>query len=102
MVSIYNNNFTTPESRVPYFIEVYRCVQLVNDNCNSSTGYYPVPSNTSEIEIVVPDFKTKYDRDPSEKTFYKFVVYNHASCKCGTSKEREDSTKIKSEAGKIQ
>ena len=75
---------------------------MVDDNCAKGNKRYPVPSSTSEIEIVVPDFKTKYDRDPSKKTFYKYVVYNHTSCKCGTSKEREDSTKIKSETGKIR
>ena len=100
VVSIYNNNFITPKSRVPYFIEVYRCVILVDDNCGSTE--YPVPSNTTEIEVVVLDFKTKYDRDPPKKTFYKYVVYNHTSCKCGTLKERENSTKISNETVKIR
>ena len=79
MVSIYNNNFTTPESRVPYFIEVYRCVEA-DSNCAAQE--YPVPLNKTEIEIVVPDL-TNSCRDPLIKKFYKYVVYNHTSCKCG-------------------
>ena len=72
----------------------------MDDNCGSTE--YPVPSNTTEIEVVVFDFKTKYNRDPFKKTFYKYVVYNHTSCKCGTLKERENSTKIRNETGKIR
>ena len=99
MVSIYNNDFTTPESKVPYFIEVNRCVKA-DYKCPSDLNGYPVPSKKTEIEIVVPDLTNNYRGGP--KTFYKYVVYNHTSCKCGTLKEREDSTKIKNETGKIQ
>ena len=85
MVSIYNDDFTTPPSRPQYFIEVYRCVKLDFGECPSSGKYtYPVPIKTAEIEIVVPDITNK-DRDPSsKKKFYKYVVYNHTSCKCGS------------------
>jgi hypothetical protein len=38
---------------------------------------------------VVPDITKGKDRDSSDKNkFYKYVVYNHASCKCGTLKFR--------------
>ena len=84
MISIYNDNFTTPESRVPYCIEVYRCVEA--DHCRSKE--YPVPSNKTEIEIVVPDLTNSY-RDPMKKNFYKYLVYNHTSCKCGELEERK-------------
>ena len=99
VVSIYNNDFTTPESKVPYFIEVYRCV-VADHTCSSDKKPYPVPSKKTEIEIVVPDLTNRY-RDPLKKKFYKYVVYNHTSCKCGTSKERENSIEIKNETGKI-
>ena len=90
MVSIYNDDFTTPLSRPQYFIEVYRCVEVFFGECSSSGRYgYPVPIKTAEIKIVVPDI-TNNDRDPSsEKKFYKYVVYNHTSCECGTFNYRE-------------
>jgi hypothetical protein len=82
VVSIYNDDFTTPPSRPQYFIEVYRCVKLNFGECGPSV--YPVPNTTAEIKIVVPDI-TNTDRDPSsKKKFYKYVVYNHTSCKCGS------------------
>jgi hypothetical protein len=88
VVSIYNDDFTTPLSRPQYFIEVYRCVKIGFGECSSSGQYwYPVPKTTAEIEIVVPDITNK-DRDPSSKKFYKYVVYSHTSCKCGTFKYR--------------
>ena len=89
MVSIYNDDFTTPPSRPQYFIEVYRCVKVFFGECPSSgPSGYPVPKRTAEIEIVVPDITNK-DRDPSsKKKFYKYVVYNHISCTCGTFKYR--------------
>jgi hypothetical protein len=82
VISIYNNDFTTPPSRFPYFIEVYRCVKG-NDKCSSITGnVYPVPLKKETIEIVVPDL-TNNDRDPNNlPKFYKYVVYNHTACKC--------------------
>ena len=98
MISIYNDNFTTPESRVPYFIKVYRCVEA-DPNCGSNK--YPVPSNKTEIEIVVPDLTNSY-RDLIKKKFYKYVVYNHTSCKCGKLKERKLYKKIQGDEGKIR
>ena len=92
VISIYNDNFTTPESRVPYFIEVYRCVET-DHNCLSMETY-PVPSNKTEIEIVVPDLTNSY-RDLIKKKFYKYVVYNHTSCKCGKLEERKLYEEIK-------
>ena len=84
VISIYNNDFTTPPSRFPYFIEVYRCVKG-NYDCTISTGYYPVPLKKETIEIVVPHL-TNNDRDPKNlPKFYKYVVYNHTACKCGNS-----------------
>ncbi|CAB4013038.1 Hypothetical predicted protein [Paramuricea clavata] len=91
VVSIYNDDFTTSSSRPQYFIEVYRCVKVDVGECPASRGpsVYPVPDKIEEIEIVVPDI-TNNDRDSSdEKKFYKYVVYNHTSCKCGTAKDRK-------------
>ena len=97
MISIYNDNFTTPESRVHYFIEVSRCVEA-DDTCGSKE--YPVPSNKTEIEIVVPDLTNSY-RDLIKKKFYKYVVYNHTSCKYGKQEERKLYEKIQDNEGKI-
>jgi hypothetical protein len=84
VVSIYKDDFTTPPSRPQYFIEVYRCVEVKASKCFSGQNSYPVPNKIEEIEIVVPDI-TNNDRDSSsKKKFYKYVVYNHTSCKCGT------------------
>ncbi|CAB4013037.1 Hypothetical predicted protein [Paramuricea clavata] len=67
VVSIYNDDFTTPSSRPQYFIEVYRCVEVNTGDCTSSgPSGYPVPERTDEIEIVVPDI-TNNDRDPGDK-----------------------------------
>jgi hypothetical protein len=91
VVSIYKykDNFTTPLSRPQYFIEVYRCVKVGFGECFSGQYGYPVPNTTAEIEIVVPDITSK-DRDPSsKKKFYKYVVYNHTSCKCGKLEDRK-------------
>ncbi|XP_028418163.1 uncharacterized protein LOC114543333, partial [Dendronephthya gigantea] len=89
VVSIYNDEFTTPSSRYPYFIEVYRCVEtdsILALNYNSSC--YPVQKTMTEIEIVVPDL-TNNKRDSSRKRkFYKYMVLNHTSCKCGRLDER--------------
>jgi hypothetical protein len=83
VVSIYNDNFATPSSRPQYFIDVYRCVKVEVAKCSSDSEGYPVPNKSEEIEIVVPDITNK-DRDPNnKKKFYKYVVYNHTSCKCG-------------------
>ncbi|CAB4019963.1 Hypothetical predicted protein [Paramuricea clavata] len=88
VVSIYDDNFSTPSSRPQYFIEVYRCVKIEVGECSSDSEGYPVPNKTEEIEIVVPDITNK-DRDPNnEKKFYKYVVYNHTSCKCGNLTNR--------------
>jgi hypothetical protein len=94
VVSIYNDNFLTPLSRPQYFIEVYRCVQVDFAECSSSgPSGYPVPKQIGKIEIVVPDITKGKDRNSTnnELKFYKYVVYNHTSCKCGTLKFR-DST----------
>lgn len=92
MVSIYNDNFTTPNSRYPYFIEVYRCVKIDNEEIayiSCALDVYPVPITMSKIEVVVPDL-TNNGRDPSyKKKFYKYIVYNHTSCKCGRLHERK-------------
>ena len=89
MVSIYNDDFTTLPSRPQYFIEVYRCVEVFYGECDSGQYGYPVPNIMAEIEIVVPDITNK-DRDPSsKKKFYKYVVYNHTSCKCGKLEDRK-------------
>jgi hypothetical protein len=89
VISIYNDDFTTPPSRPQYFIEVYRCVKLNFGVCSSiGPSVYPVPKTTNEIEIVVPDITNK-DRDSSDKKkFYKYVVHNHTTCKCGNFKYR--------------
>ena len=73
---------------MPYFIEVHRCVLADADNyCNAA--FYPVANDTKDIEIVVPDLTNK-DRDPAKKQrFYRYVVYNHTSCKCGNLNERK-------------
>ena len=97
VICIYNDNFTTAQSRVPYYIEVYRCVE-VDDDCLSKE--YPVPSNKTEIEIVVPDLTISYT-DPLKKKFYRYVVYNQTSCKCGELKERKLYKKIQDNKGKI-
>jgi hypothetical protein len=82
VISIYNNDFTTPTSRFPYFIDVYRCV-IGGSDCRSDTGSYPVPLKKEKVVIVVPDL-TNNHRDPKNKPmFYKYVVYNHMSCTCG-------------------
>ena len=77
VVSIYNENFTTPQFRSPYFIEVYRCVELATDDDVSKCGSdnYPVPHTWTEIEIMVPDV--------NNEEFYKYIIYNHTLCKCG-------------------
>ena len=98
MISTYNDHFTTPESRVPYFIRVYRCVEA-DDNCGSKK--YPVPSNKTEIEIVVPDLTNNY-RDLIKKKFYKYVVYDHTTCKCGKLEERKLYEEIEDNEGKIR
>ena len=85
VISIYNDKFTTPCNRIPYFIEVYRCVKDDNSYC---IGRYIVQANQTKIEIVVPDTgdKTK---------FYSYVIYNHTSCKCGKENERKERKLIR-------
>ncbi len=74
-MSIYGENFETPPSREPYFIKVHRCIT----NCMAVwMERWPMPSSQEKIEIVVPDINDR-------KKFYKHVVYNHTSCKCGAS-----------------
>jgi hypothetical protein len=91
VISIYDDHFATPLSRPEYFIEVYRCVEVGVGECYSGQFGYPVPKTTEEIEIVVPDITNK-DRDSSsKKKFYKYVVYNHTSCTCGTFTNREST-----------
>ena len=83
VISIYNDNFTTPKDRDPYFIEVYRCVTVnpVNDHDKCRPHDYPVPHTWTNITIVVPDLANR-------SKFYKYVIYNHTSCKCGDRKLR--------------
>ncbi|XP_028401245.1 uncharacterized protein LOC114524285 isoform X1 [Dendronephthya gigantea] len=89
VVSIYNDGFTTPESRNPYFIEVYRCVKIDKKYIVKCLAKYPVQATMTNIEIVVPDLTNKV-RDPGNaKKFYKYIVFNHTSCKCGNLKERK-------------
>ena len=68
---------------------------------NCLNNEYPVQSSKTEIEIVVPDLTNSY-RDPFKKTFYKYVVYSHSSCKCGKLKERKLYQKIQDNEGKIR
>ena len=85
VISIYNEEFTTPKDRDPYFIEVYRCVAVdtLNDQKKCGDDKYPVPHTWTSITIVVPDL----GQTPK---FYKYVIYNHTSCKCdGTGEERK-------------
>jgi hypothetical protein len=70
-VSIYHENFTTPESREPYFIKVHRCVIA----CPHSSIEMSFALTKKEIEIVVADIN-------NQKIFYKYVVYDHISCVC--------------------
>ncbi|XP_028416383.1 uncharacterized protein LOC114540392 [Dendronephthya gigantea] len=91
VVSIYNDNFTTPISRYPYFIEVYRCSKIYFRafSFNCMLYHYPVPATMSKIEIVVPDVAND-ERDPdTKKKFYKYIVFNHTSCTCGELRERK-------------
>ena len=89
MVSIYNDDFATQLSRPQYYIEVYRCVKVQFGECFSGGGYgYPVPKTTQEIEIVVPDITNRDRGHGDNKTFYKYVVYNHTSCQCGRFVDR--------------
>ena len=74
---------------MPYFIEVHRCVLAGrnDDCCIACNETYPVPVSKKPIEIVVPDL-TNNDRNPAKKPkFYRYVVYNHTSCKCGSFAE---------------
>ncbi|CAB3988101.1 Hypothetical predicted protein [Paramuricea clavata] len=71
VVSIYNEDFTTPESREPYFIKVHRCIIP----CWHSSIEMPVALTQKEIEIVAADIN-------NQTKFYKYVVYDHISCKC--------------------
>ncbi|XP_028416382.1 uncharacterized protein LOC114540391 [Dendronephthya gigantea] len=92
VVSIYNNDFATPKSRYPYFIEVYRCINISDDleaKLHCRNDKYPVPNMKTEIEIVVPDL-TNNERDPSHiNKFYKYIVFNHTSCTRGRLRERK-------------
>ncbi|CAB4017946.1 Hypothetical predicted protein [Paramuricea clavata] len=73
VVSIYNEDFTTPESREPYFIKVHRCIKA----CRSTSIEMPIANLTTqnEIEIVAADIN-------NQTKFYKYVVYDHISCVC--------------------
>ena len=82
VISIYNDNFTTPCNRTPYFIEVYRCVKAAESECLTGPTYI-VQANKTKIEIVVPDTGNK-------TKFYHYVIYNHTSCKCGREDERKE------------
>ena len=82
VISIYNENFTTPKDRDPYFIEVYRCVTVTDKDLGNCVDKYPVPHTWTNITIVVPDLANR-------SKFYKYVIYNHTSCKCGDRKLRK-------------
>ena len=91
VVSIYNDDFTTPPYRKPYFISVTRCVKVEQgDKCSAGNpnSSYPVQRSHTRIEIVVPDIRND-NRSYHPKKFYKYVVYNHTSCKCGALKDRK-------------
>ena len=89
MVSIYNDDFAIQLSRPQYYIEVYRCVKVQPGECSTGGRYgYPVPKTTEEIEIVVPDIANRDRSYGNNKTFYKYVVYNHTSCQCGRLVDR--------------
>ena len=93
VISIYNENFTTPKDRDPYFIEVYRCVTVDEKDQAKCGDEYPVPHTWTNITIVVPDLGNNLK-------FYKYVIYNHTSCKCdGTEKERKLRKKLVEELG---
>lgn len=72
VVSIYGENFDTPESREPYFVKVHRCII---DGVVTSKNCWPAAATQKEIEVVVPDINNK-------RKFYKYIVYNHTSCEC--------------------
>ena len=76
MVSIYSANFSDiPPHRDPYYIKVYRCV-IDSHSWQCGEGS-PKPKFQREIKIVVPDLQ-------NQTKFYKYIVYNHTSCKCQT------------------
>ena len=85
VISVYNEDFTTPCNRTPYFIEVYRCVKDNGSRCseNQTVEDFIVPNETENITIVVPDTGNKTE-------FYSYVIYNHTSCKCGTMDKRKE------------
>ena len=103
MVSIYNDDFTTPELRYPYFIEVNRCVKIDKKYLVScGTDRYPVQVTMTKIEIVVPHL-TNNEREPSNlKKFYKYIVFNHTSCKCGNRSERKLYNKSSNNLGEYK
>ena len=81
---------------------MYRCVALATIDDERVCGYdnYPVPHNWTEIEIVVPDENNEVIK------FYKYIIYNHTSCKCGGTPEaqrifRNDTVEL-SESNAIQ
>ena len=76
--------FTTPKDRDPYFIEVYRCVAVDTfyDVFNCGADKYPVQRTWTNITIVVPDLGNR-------SKFYKYVIYNHTSCKCENLTDRK-------------
>lgn len=75
VVSIYGENFETPESREPYFITIHRCVK----QCDKAQ--LPKATSWKEIEIVVPDIN-------NHTKFYKYVVNNHTTCGCGDTEQK--------------
>ena len=83
VVSIYDSNFGTPDSRMPYFVKTQRCVAVEKGKPVDVGGLWvscwSVPKEYEEMEIVVPDIN-----DP--KKFYKYIVYNHTSCECDTTR----------------
>ena len=70
---------------MPYFIKVHRCVDAKGCAIEQNSYPVPVPEKMKEIVIVVPD------SDPNKQKWYKYVVYDHTSCRCGTLKERNST-----------
>ena len=74
---------------MPYFIKVHRCVDAKGCGIEQNSYPVPVPEKMIEIVIVVPD------SDPNKQKWYKYVVYDHTSCRCGELKERNSTLRGK-------
>ncbi|XP_046861640.1 uncharacterized protein LOC124454931 [Xenia sp. Carnegie-2017] len=82
VVSIYSANFSDiPPHRDPYYIKVYRCV--IDSHSWQCVKGWPKPKFQREIKIVVPDLQ-------NQTKFYKYIVYNHTSCRCQTQNPKDN------------